>query len=56
MGKTTMDPDKRNAWLSKLDNECPYQVVLPRRQFSDDVAIMNFLTLYVGKFDMYVED
>jgi hypothetical protein len=51
-----MDSDKKSAWLRKLDEECPYQVVLPRRQFSDDVAIMNFLTAYVGKFDMYVED
>jgi len=51
-----MDPDKRSAWLAKLDEECPYQVVLPRRQLSDDSAIMNFLTSYVGKFDMYVED
>ena len=51
-----MDPDKRNAWLRKLDEECPYQVVLPRRQLSDDSTIMDFLTSYVGKFDMYVED
>ena len=51
-----MDPDKRNAWLRKLDEECPYQVVLPRRQLSDDSTIMHFLTSYVGKFDMYVED
>jgi hypothetical protein len=51
-----MDPDKRNAWLRKLDEECPHQVVLPRRQLSDDSAIMDFLTVYVGKFDMYVED
>ena len=51
-----MDPDKRSAWLRKLDEECPYQVVLPRRQLSDDSAIMNFLESYVGKFDMYVED
>jgi hypothetical protein len=51
-----MDPDKRNAWLRKLDEECPYQVVLPRRQLADDSAIMNFLMNYVGKFDMYVED
>src|SRR2546423_9928338 len=51
-----MDPDKRNAWLRKLDEECPYQVVLPRRQLSDDSEIMKFLTAYVGKFDMYVED
>jgi hypothetical protein len=51
-----MDPDKRNAWLRQLDEECPYQVVLPRRQLADDSAIMNFLMNYVGKFDMYVED
>ena len=51
-----MDPDQRNAWLLKLDEECPYQVVLPRRQLADDSAIMNFLMNYVGKFDMYVED
>ena len=23
-----MDPDKRSAWQRKLDEECPYQVVL----------------------------
>ena len=52
----TVDPDQRSAWLRKLDEECPYQVVLPRQQLSDDSAIMNFLMNYVGKFDMYVED
>jgi hypothetical protein len=51
-----MDPDKRSAWLRQLDEECPYQVVLPREQLSDDSEILKFLTLYVGKFDMYVED
>jgi hypothetical protein len=51
-----MDPHKRSAWLQKLDEECPYQVVLPRRQLTDDNEIMNFLLLYAGKFDMYVED
>ena len=51
-----MDPDKRSAWLRKLDEECPYQVVLPRGQLAGESAIMNFLTSYVGKFDMYVED
>ena len=51
-----MDPDKRSAWLRKLDEECPYQVVLPRRQLADDSEVMNFLMSYVGKFDMYVED
>ena len=51
-----MDPDKRSAWLRKLDQDCPYQLVLPRRQLSDDREIMKFLTSHVGKFDMYVED
>ena len=51
-----MDSDERSAWLRKLDEECPYQVVLPRRQLSDDSSIMSFLASYVGKFDMYVED
>src|SRR5258708_36228635 len=48
--------DKRGEWLRKLDEECPYQVVLPRGQSGSDAAIMNFLTAYVGRFDMYVED
>ena len=51
-----MDPDKRSAWLRKLDKECPYQVVLPRRQLSNDSEIMDFLLAFVGKFDMYVDD
>ena len=51
-----MTDDKRSAWLQKLDVECPYQVVLPRRQLMDDSAIMDFLLSYVGKFDLYVED
>ena len=51
-----MDSDKRNEWLRKLDEECPYQVVLPRRPMDGDDEMMNFLTTYVGKFDMYVED
>jgi hypothetical protein len=53
-----MDPDKRsgNEWLRELDKECPYQVVLPRRQLFEDSEIMKFLSRYVGKFDMYVED
>jgi hypothetical protein len=55
-GVTAMDSDKRTAWLRQLDEECPYQVVLPRRQLADDSEIMNFLISYVGKFDMYVED
>ena len=48
-----MKADKRSAWLRKLDEECPYQVVLPRRQLSDDNAILDFLLAHVGYFDMY---
>ena len=51
-----MDLDKRSAWLRKLDEECPYQVVLPRRQLTDDSTILDFLLAHVGWFDMYVED
>jgi hypothetical protein len=42
--------------LRRLDEECPYQVVLPRRQLADDSAILDFLISHAGKFDMYVED
>jgi len=51
-----MDLDKRSAWLRKLHEECPYQVVLPRRQLTDDSSILDFLLTNVGLFDMYVED
>ena len=51
-----MDSDKRSAWLKELDAQCPYQVVLPRRQLFDDGEIMDFLIEHVGNFDMYVED
>ena len=51
-----MDSERKSAWLRKLDEECPYQVVLPRRQLTEDSAIMDFLIAFVGKFDMYVED
>ena len=51
-----MDSDKKSAWLRKLDEECPHQVVLPRQQLADDGEIMDFLLAYVGEFDMYVED
>ena len=51
-----MDPDTRSAWQRKLDEECPHQVVLPRRQLLEDNEIMDLLKKYVGKFDMYVED
>jgi hypothetical protein len=54
--RVTVTDDKRSAWLQKLDQECPYQVVLPRRQLMDDSAIIDFLLSYVGKFDLYVED
>ena len=53
---TDKGPDKRGEWLRKLDEECPYQVVLPRGQCGGDDEILNFLNAYVGKFDMYVED
>ena len=53
---TVKGADKRGAWLRKLDEECPYQVVLPRGPSGADDAIMNFLNAYVGRFDMYVED
>jgi hypothetical protein len=48
--------DRRGEWLRKLDEECPYQVVLPRGPVGGDDEIMKFLSAYVGKFDMYVED
>ena len=48
--------DKRSEWQRKIDEECPYQVVLPRRQLTDDSAILDFLLANVGWFDMYVED
>lgn len=51
-----MNSDERNVWLRKLDEECPYQVVLPRQPLGGDDDIMRFLSSYVGKFDMYVED
>jgi hypothetical protein len=50
-----MDDDKRSTWQRMMDEECPYQVVLPRHPFDDD-RIMQFLSSYVEKFDMYVED
>ena len=50
-----MDLDKRSAWLRKLDEECPYQVVLPRQQLIDDSAILDFLLAHVGWFDMYFD-
>jgi hypothetical protein len=41
-------PDNRSAGLKKFDEECPFQLTLPRRQLTDDSAVMDF--------DMYVED
>ena len=55
-GKSSKGKDKRSAWLRKLDEECPYQVVLPRQQLCDDSEILDFLIDHVGNFDMYVED
>src|SRR2546430_5825898 len=54
--KAVVGPDKRSAWLRKLEEECPYQVVLPRQQLTDDREILDFLLAHVGWFDMYVED
>ena len=54
--RAVVEPDKRSAWLCKLDEECPYQVVLPRPQLTDDSEILDFLLAHVGWFDMYVED
>ena len=51
-----MGLNKSSEWLRELDQECPYQVVLPRRQLSDDSEIMKFLASQVGNFDMYVDD
>jgi hypothetical protein len=55
-GRTMTDSDTRSDWLRQLDEECPYQVVLPRQQLCDDSVILNFLIDHVGNFDMYVED
>ena len=55
-GAKTMDSDTKSAWLRRLDEECPYQVVLPRQQLADDSEILDFLIKYVEKFDIYVED
>jgi hypothetical protein len=51
-----MDQNKRTEWLRKLEEECPHQVVLPRRQLVEEYEIMKFLDYYIGRFDMYVED
>ena len=51
-----MDADKREQWLKELDETCPYQVILPRRDFDEDQKILDFLNAYVGTFDMYAED
>ena len=56
IGRWTQTSEARSAWVRKLDEECPYQVVLPRRQLFDDSEIMAFLFSYIGEFDMYVED
>ena len=43
-----MDLGKRSGWLRKLNEECPYQVVLLRRQLLDDSTILDFLLANVG--------
>jgi hypothetical protein len=54
--KAVVEPDKRSAWLRKLDEECLYQVVVPRQQLIDDSESLDFLLAHVGWFDMYAED
>ena len=51
-----MSVDDRSEWVRRLDEECPYQVVLPRGPFGSDNEIMAFLDARIDKFDMYVED
>jgi hypothetical protein len=51
-----MSDDRTSEWLRRLDEECPHQVVLPRRQLLEEQEIMKFLDYCVGTFDMYVED
>ena len=51
-----MSRNDRNEWLRRLDEECPYQVVLPRGRFGEDDDQMAFLAERIGKFDMYAED
>jgi hypothetical protein len=46
----------RSQWPRKLDEECPHQVVLPRRPLVEEHEIMKFLDSYVCKCDMHVED
>jgi hypothetical protein len=47
-----MDQSKRNEWLRRHDEECPHQVVLPRRPLVEEHEIVKFLDYYVGKFDL----
>jgi hypothetical protein len=51
-----MRANDRSNWLRRLDEECPYQVVLPRGPFGSDDELTAFLDARIGKFDMYVED
>jgi hypothetical protein len=37
------DAGSTNYLAAKLDAECPYQIVLPRRQLMDDSTIVDFL-------------
>ena len=38
-----MGSDKRNTWLQKLDQECPYQVVLRRRPLVAGATVRSLL-------------
>jgi hypothetical protein len=53
---SAMSEERRSEWQRRLDEECPHQVVLPRRQLIEEQEIMKFLDYCVGAFDMYVED
>ena len=35
--------DKRSGWLRKLDEECPHQVVLPRKQLADEQRVPAYV-------------
>ena len=54
--KAAVTPDKRSAWLKKLDEECPNRWCCRDDSSWPDSAIMDLLLTHVGVFDMYVED
>ena len=58
LGRTASIPPRfqsRNRLLNRVGSTKSAQVVLPRRQLTDDSAILDFLLARVGWFDMYVE-